>query len=359
MSQGQNTTYKVIQLLGWLYLFLISIAMIGSSFKLLGGGFAETMLGATSNPIIGLLTGLLATSLCQSSSTTTSLVVGLVASGSVTIEGAIPLIMGANIGTTITATLVSMAHLTRSEEFRRAFAAATVHDFFNLLSVAVFLPIEISFGIIQKSALVLSGWFETAGGLKFGSPLKVITEPVVNMLKTVVAENGWILLVLGILFLFLSLRYLVLVLKVLLLHKASALFDRYFFKSSIRSMLLGICVTVMVQSSSITTSLAIPLAGAGALKLKRIYPFTMGANIGTTVTALLAALSTANISAVAIAFAHLIFNILGIAVWWPLQVVPLSMARGLASLALKNRMYPLIFIGIVFFGIPFAILFLL
>ena len=81
----------------------------------------------TSNPLVGLFTGILATTLAQSSSTITSIAVGLVASRALTIEGAIPVVMGANIGTSVTNTLVSMGHITRKEEFRRALAGATVH----------------------------------------------------------------------------------------------------------------------------------------------------------------------------------------------------------------------------------------
>ena len=344
------------RLIGWLYLFLVSIALIGHSFKALGGAFAEALLGATSDPLIGMLSGLLATSLCQSSSTTTSLVVGLVASGSITLEGAIPIIMGANIGTTVTCALVAMAHMTRSEEFRRAFAAATVHDFFNLLSVALLLPLEIKFGYLRHIASQSAHIFASVGGLKFASPIKIITAPAVDLIQFVSFGNGWVELIIGIAVLFLSLRYLVVTLKALLMDKASLLFDRFFFRSSLRSMMLGFGLTVMVQSSSITTSLAIPLAGAGVVSLRRVFPFTMGANVGTTVTALLAALSTGSETGVALAFAHLMFNISGIAVWWPLQAVPIGLADGLSRLAVKNRLVPLLFVLVVFFGIPLLII---
>ena len=73
----------------------------------------------------------------------TSVIVGLVATGEVPVHTAVPMIMGANIGTTVTNTIVSLAHITRPQEFRRAFAAATVHDAFNFMAVAIFLPLEI------------------------------------------------------------------------------------------------------------------------------------------------------------------------------------------------------------------------
>ena len=73
-------------------------------------------------------------------------------------------------------------------------------------------------------------------------------------------------------------------LKSLVLEKIEAFFDQYIFKTAVRAVLFGIILTIMVQSSSITTSLVVPLAGAGVLSLRKIFPFTLGANIGTTVT---------------------------------------------------------------------------
>ncbi len=95
-------------------------------------------------------------------------------------------------------------------------------------------------------------------------------------------------------------------------------------------MLFGLLITVLVQSSSITTSLAVPFAGAGILTLIQIFPYTLGANIGTTITAMLAALAVGEISAVTVAFAHLLFNICGIALIWPLPAIrriPLRLAE--------------------------------
>ena len=68
------------------------------------------------------------------------------------------------------------------------------------------------------------------------------------------------------------------------MFKLEAFFDTHIFKTTIRAMLFGILITFLVQSSSITTSLVVPLAGAGILKLRQIFPYTLGANIGTTMT---------------------------------------------------------------------------
>ncbi|MCK5077140.1 MAG: Na/Pi symporter, partial [Calditrichia bacterium] len=163
-----------------IYLFLLSIKLLGHSFKLFGKEFAEAMLQMTSNPFTGLLIGIVATSLIQSSSTTTSIVVGLVAGGAISLNNSIPIIMGANIGTTITNTLVSMGHVTQRLEFKRAFSAGIVHDFFNICTVIVIFPLELKFGFIKSIASVMEKGFAGAGGLSLFNPLKLITMPVIK-----------------------------------------------------------------------------------------------------------------------------------------------------------------------------------
>ncbi|MEN8265104.1 MAG: Na/Pi symporter, partial [Nitrospirota bacterium] len=178
-----NIFLKIVLVAVFLYLFLVSIGLMGAAFKGYGKGFAETLLNTTSNSFIGLFIGILATSLVQSSSTTTSIVVGMVASGVITIGNAIPIIMGANIGTTVTNTLVSMGHITRREEFKRAIAGATVHDFFNLICVAIMFPLELATGFLQKLATYLSEVFVLFGGIKFTSPVKTVTKPAIKFIQ--------------------------------------------------------------------------------------------------------------------------------------------------------------------------------
>ena len=192
----QETIIQILQLLFFLYLFLLSIDIMGSSLKLFGKGFAETLISTTSNPIVGLFIGILATSLIQSSSSTTSIVVGMVGGGVLNVENAIPIIMGANIGTSVTNTLVSMAHVNRTNEFRRSFSASTVHDFFNILSVIVLFPIQYFTNYLGKSATLLANGFENIGGLKLFNPIKAITKPVVNILIDLIGQYPWILFIL-------------------------------------------------------------------------------------------------------------------------------------------------------------------
>ena len=136
------TILRSLQVAVLLYLFLTAISLLGAAFKLFGSGFSEALITGTSNPIMGLMIGLLATSLIQSSSSTSSIVVGLVAAGALTVRGAIPIIMGANMGTTVTNTMVAMTSINRRSEFVRAFSGATMHDFFNLMTILILFPLE-------------------------------------------------------------------------------------------------------------------------------------------------------------------------------------------------------------------------
>ncbi|MEW5875383.1 MAG: Na/Pi symporter [Candidatus Zixiibacteriota bacterium] len=346
---------RILSLLGLLYAFFVSIDLIGSGFKLTGEGFAEALLTTTSNPIVALFAGILATALLQSSSTTTSIVVGLVGGGAISVHAAIPIVMGANIGTTVTNTIVSVGHIQRPWEFRRAFAAASVHDFFNLITVCILFPLEQAFGILAFCATHIEEFFVQFGGLRFSSPLHLITKPVVSFLIGVTGGRGWILLIIAIALLTLALLGMVKTLRLLVLNRVEGFFGRTIFGTPLRAFALGIALTVAVQSSSITTSLIVPLAAAGVLTLEQIFPYTLGANIGTTVTAFLASMATANPAAVTIAFVHLLFNVFGTIMIIPIRRVPIWLANSLAEWTLKSRLVPILYIAIVFFVLPLLV----
>jgi sodium-dependent phosphate cotransporter len=346
---------QILRLLAFLYLFLFSIDLLGTSMKLFGREAAETLIASTSNPLVGLFIGILSTSLVQSSSTTTSIVVGLVGGGTLPVVNAIPIIMGANIGTSVTNTLVALANLNRSAEFRRSFAASTVHDFFNFLAVLVLFPLQYFTNFLDSASIALARVFEDAGGMVLMNPLKAATKPLVNFAVGVM-ENPWFLLALSLLILFVALRQMVLTLRILVMKRAEAWFDKVLFRNAGTAFLVGLVLTIMAQSSSITTSLVIPLAGAGILTLKQIFPYTLGANVGTTVTAILASMVTGNIHAVEVAFAHLIFNLAGIMIWWPFSQVPVELASRFGSLATRNRLIPFFYILTTFFAVPLVVI---
>ena len=157
-SALRHPAARALAVLGLLYIFLLGVNGLGDGFKSLGNQVLDTFFRATENPFMALMVGILATTLVQSSSVTTSLVVGLVAApeNPLPVANAVPMIMGANIGTTVTNTIVSLAHMGRKDEFRRAFSVATCHDFFNYMTVIVLLPLELITGYLRRAATSLS-----------------------------------------------------------------------------------------------------------------------------------------------------------------------------------------------------------
>ena len=360
--KNRETIIKVLGVILFLYLFLVGIKGLSSGIKHLGGGFAETVLSTTSNPFLSLFIGILATTLFQSSSTTTSIIVSMVSGGAISIPGAIPMIMGANIGTSVTNTIVSIGHITRGNEFKRAFAASTVHDFFNILAVLIIFPLEMTFGFLEKLSTglgyMLFGTLSTEDSFK--SPIKAAVKWGSKHVESLSFGNDIVYIILSVLLTFAMLYLIVKVLRSLVLSRVEVFFDRYLFRNAFTAMLFGIALTIMVQSSSITTSTIVPLAGAGVLTLRQIFPFTLGANIGTTVTALLASLTLNPIAMVA-AFSHLFFNIFGILIIYPikpLRTIPLKAAEMIAELSLKSKMIPITYIVLVFFVLPFIIIYI-
>ena len=340
-----STLLRLVYFLFLLYLFFTSIELMSSAFKMAGRGFAEQLINTVSDPVAGLILGFVATGIIQSSSTTTTIVVGLVASGALTIPLAVPIVMGANIGTTTTNTLVSMGHVTRPAEFERAFSASTVHDFFNVLAALTILPIEILFHPVEKMAIVLQGVFAGAGGMNLASPLKAVVGPLADVISGLIPRTIP-LAILGLALLFLALQQMMKVMRGAILSRLETLFDRVLFRNDAASFTLGMVATASVQSSSATTSLIVPLAGTGVLNLRQIFPYTLGANIGTTITAILASFSTGNPAAVTVAFAHLSFNILGILIYYPLKAIPIWLATKAGKLAARSRKSSATVVGI-------------
>jgi len=486
-----------------LWVFLLGLDLLGGSFKVLGGRGAGGMFSAVDNPIAGLMVGILATVLVQSSSTSTSIVVGLVGAEVIPVKEAIPIIMGANIGTSVTNTIVSMGQSADRIELERAFSGATVHDMFNFLTVAVLLPIEIILAAIQGTGGLLY-WISKGltdalidgekGGDMFDSPIKAITSPITSeilsankyivsalslgkpkmvtppasvwntsacsrrlaevdgqdtddevpasppaaparsllsrrlagdctnyyclskdlnktfskissksykksfknaecskyllskhsclkgevcLLKagdywTKKVESGRLIkggflegagdgaggvlgLIISLLMMIGGLFGLVKSLQFVLMGKAKKAIIRATNMNVYLAMVAGIVITILVQSSSITTSALTPLCGVGVLRLEQMFPITLGANIGTTVTGLIAALADLKPKSLQIAFCHLLFNIIGILIWFPVPImrqIPLNAARTLGLYASYYRFVPLAYIFLAFVILP-------
>jgi solute carrier family 34 (sodium-dependent phosphate cotransporter) len=326
----------------FVYCFLLSIDLMGTAFKA-SKDYAEALIQSTANPFISLVIGIVATSVIQSSSTTTSIVVAMVAAELLPVTNAVPIIMGANIGTTVTNTIVSFGYVGRKQEFERSFCASIVHDMFNIYAVILLFPLELYFGFIQSTAVYLEKIFEGMGGLKFASPFSYIVDPVTDPIAGFI-DNHWILLIVALGGLFFSMSRIVSNMKGIVMEKIESVLNRYLFRNVLISMFFGALLTATVQSSSITTSIIIPLVGAGVLTVDQIFPYTLGANLGTTITAMLAAMSLASPAAITIAMCHLTFNVFGIVLLYPVKALPIRTAKFIASYVSQSKKHFIIFI---------------
>jgi sodium-dependent phosphate cotransporter len=283
------------------------------------------------------------------------------------------MIMGANIGTTVTNTVVSLAHMGRPEEFRRAFAVATCHDFFNFIAVAVLLPLELLTGYLRWTATAVSQLLLElgGGGVDYDSPIKGALKAAVGHIKSAISfitdshqVQAIALILASCILIFFALMMLVKVMRSAMQSRVESVVSKALDRSALLAMLVGVIVKVMVQSSSITTSLLVPLAGAGIITLAQAFPITIGANIGTTITALLAALAVTGENAQAgliIALVHLGFNVSGTVLIYPwprIRNIPLRAARWIADTAVRSRRWALVYVMVLFYALPalFAIL---
>lgn len=350
------------------YVLISAVGLIGTGFKAATGGQAEELFSFAVNPFVGLIIGILATVLIQSSTSVTALIVGMVAGG-LPVAIAVPMILGSNVGTTVTSSFVSLGYVRNKEEFRRAFAAASVHDFFNLIAVVIFLPLEIMFGVLERSAAAITGLFMGDANLSMSGMnfMGALTKPLVGALQGVAnllpgAFAGLIMVVIGLAMIILAISQISKLLKMLMVGKAKAVMHNAIGKGPVTGIVSGTVVTVIVQSSSVTTSLMVPLAGAGTFTTRQIYPFTLGANIGTTLTALLAATAVSGAvaaSALQIALVHVLYNLFAVALIFGLpflRYLPVLGAETLAALAAQRKIYAVAWILGVFLVLPLLLL---
>ena len=352
------------------YVLLVGVGLIGDGFKWISGGAegAERIFAFASNPLVGVILGTLATALVQSSSTVTSVIVGLVAGG-VPVSVAVPMILGANMGTTITNTIVSLGSLKDGPAFRRSFQAATVHDFFNLYSILIFLPLEVLLHPLERAAGALArilggGADASVGGLNLvGALTKPAVASVVGAFERLPSPLGaTAAIVAGLTLIFVSVVFLGRLLRGVLIGRARKLVDHAIGRGPFSGVASGTVITMLVQSSSTTTSLVVPLAGAGVLTLRQVFPFVMGANIGTCITALLAATGIDGpyrLLALQVALVQLLFNVFGVLLFllvpW-LKDLPIRSAEWLGDRSAVHRSWALGYVLTVFFVLPGGVL---
>ena len=224
-----------------------------------------------------------------------------------------------------------------------------MHDFFNVVIVAVLLPLELLTGAISSLAERISEPLVGAAGTEWKSPLKALVKEPVGWLKDVWSSLGAdgnllgaMLVVCGVGTVLLALAFVTKNMRRLLADRVERSLNLVLGKGSgLVALLVGVVITISVQSSSITTSILIPMAAAGVLSLRNTYPVTLGANVGTTITALLAALATSRPEALTIALVHTLFNVGGILLLYPiaaLREIPIRGAQTLARVAVERRL---------------------
>jgi len=353
-------------ILGLVYLLMVAVGVLSQGFRAVSGGAdgAEAIFEFATNPLVSVLLGVLATALVQSSSAVTSVIVGLVGGG-LPIAIAIPMIMGSNMGTTITNTLAALGNVREDEAFNRSFAAATVHDFFNLFTILIFLPLELLLHPLENLSRWMASWFYGSSDVSVGKYdfIRWLSRPAINGISDGIRRlptgiAGGVMIMLGITMVLLAVYLLNQVLHSVMTGRAEKIFRAAIGKNSALALLSGLVVTLIVQSSTLTTVLIVPLAGAGIMTLAQVYPFTLGANIGTPITALMSATAIAGeyqAVALQIAFVHLLYNGLAVVLFAlipPLWRLPLQAAQALANGATRSRLVVPAYILGVFFVVP-------
>lgn len=379
-------TYNTVYICTLIYFFCVGLGLMSNSFKVMTGKELDQITALADNPFVGLMVGIFATVMVQSSSTSTSIAVAMVGSGVLRLDAAIPMIMGANIGTSVTSTIVSLAHADNKTQMNRAFAAATVHDMFNLMAVAILFPLEMITQVLRRFVGAISAPLGGGGrGGKYTGPLKYITKPVLKLVVEVdkkklkdVAQGkatsgslmksgmfaggsmtdgiaGFLIFVIAIVLICVCLILLVKFLRYLVGAAAKSSIRAAFGQGALVNIFLGVVITVSVQSSSITTSTLVPLAASGLILLEQMFPIVLGANIGTTCTALLAAMAVDKVEGLELALVHLCFNLTGILMIYPYEPIrqyPLNAARWLGDeVALRTWIAPA-YLFIVFVFVP-------
>jgi solute carrier family 34 (sodium-dependent phosphate cotransporter) len=293
-----------------------------------------------------------------------------VGTGALPIRGAIPIILGANVGTTVTTTLVALTFIGNRAEFRKALAASSIHDFYNWLSLLIFFRIELICHPLERisraltNALYDTGWLPNPAHFNF---VRVATRPVVDGVTRATSHLNSTLgplftIVIGALLILAAVKYLGKLLKLLMVGRAREILTKAVGRNAYLAMASGTGVTVLTQSSTITTSVLVPFAGAGILTPAQIYPVTVGANLGTTFTVVFAAFAVVGQDAkigLQAAFVHLLYNgfaIIAIYVIPLLRPVPLWCAETFARIASERKWVIAVYLLTVFILLPALVL---
>lgn len=349
-----------IQLVFAFVLFVFSIDLLTYSLGGFSNEVTKDIFMATYNPFVGLFIGILMTALFQSSSMITAMVVAVVASGNLSLMQAVPLIMGANIGTTLTSTLVSFTFIMKRNEFKRALSAGVLHDIFNILTVIILFPLEFYFGFLSRTAGYLTQTFFAADDPSKSEYIYnvLITRPI-TIWVTQLLDQPIVWLIIAILLVFGSIKILSETVYKAFLSTKFKNISEHVFKTPFLTFIYGTLFTAAVQSSTVTTSLVVPAVATRQIKLAKIFPFIIGANMGTTITAVIAALYKTE-AAISIATVHILFNLIGALIFLPFPSIhrfPIRIASFFGRISLNKKYVSLAYILMTFFIIPFLLIY--
>lgn len=380
LSRGE-VILRSLLFLFLILMFLSAVKMFGEAAQMLTHEYetsVNALMTGMSNPFIGLCIGIFATALMNSSSATTSLAVAMVASGIISIENAVAIVIGANIGASITSMMVSMGNITDKRAFIRGFSVAFIQDWYSLSTAAVCFVLEYGFHFLSGGATFLSriltccgspscdggSWLCNPLPLLVDSPVKAVQKVLVELLNFPVTAAAVCMGILGLAVLFFALVNMTKNMKVLMADKVEEWINSVLSKNGYLGLLIGWIVTMIIQSSGITTSLLVPLVAAGILQIRTAYPLILGAKLGTPITGVLAALAflgtPAGTNAMAIALVHFLFNAVGVALWYPLPFLrfPVFLTERFSPVLGTHRAYVVCWMVGVFFIIPVVGIFL-
>ncbi len=280
----------ILTMLGGLCLFLFGMTLMGQALERRAGGRLKALLGRmTTNRLAGLLTGLGVTAVVQSSSAVTVMVVGFVNSGLMTLRQSINVIMGANVGTTVTAWILSLAGIDSHNVFIRLLKPSSFTPLLALVGIVFYMAS--GSGKRKDTGLILLGFTTLMQGMETMSA----------------AAAG--------------------------LREVPAFGELFLtFASPAAGVLAGAVLTAVIQSSSASVGILQALASTGAVTYGAAVPIVMGQNIGTCVTAMLSSVGTGK-NARRAALVHLSFNVIGTAVWLTVFVT----VRAVLSPAILTR----------------------
>jgi solute carrier family 34 (sodium-dependent phosphate cotransporter) len=341
-----------------LVLFLFALNLMVASLSDYASNFEKNILSYALDPFVGLFIGLLFTAIIQSSSTTSTMVVAMVATGTISIGEAIPIIMGANIGTTLTSTIVALGFISDKRAFRKAVSAGVIHDFYNIILVLILFPLEYYYSFLSRLSLGINGLIVGEAAFDSGNTVSGVMDFGVSNAIIDLINSNLVSVLLSFALLFLSIKLLTNVIKKTVIGDSKNRLRKFVFNRPFKSFGWGVLITSAIQSSSVATSLLVPLVATEKVRLRNAFPFIIGANLGTTITALIAA-SFNSEAAMNIALAHLIFNLFGAILFMSTSFLRSGLVNFIKKFSIvltRKRVVGLTYIIVTFFLLPFILI---